>query len=115
MNMTANMLLLDSMTADKVEKSLPPGNSLLALADFFDALGDVTRLKILSALTVSPMCVSDLSVLTELNQTTVSHQLRILRAAKIVESRRQGKVIFYNVSGRVPTVMSDAVCAVIAD
>lgn len=106
-------LLLDSLTAAKVEKSLPHTDSLLALADFFDALSDVTRLKILSALTVSPMCVSDISALTELNQTTVSHQLRVLRSARIVESNRQGKVIFYRVAGgAIPTVMQGAVCAV---
>ena len=106
-------LLLDSLTAAKVEKSLPRTDSLLALADFFDALSDVTRLKILSALTVSPMCVSDISALTELNQTTVSHQLRVLRSARIVESNRQGKVIFYRVAGgAIPTVMQGAVCAV---
>ncbi len=110
-----NTLLLDSMTAAKVERSLPNSASLFALSGFFDALSDITRLKILSALTVSPMCVTDLSVLTEINQTTVSHQLRILRAAKIVDCRRQGKIVFYMVSGpAIPTVMNDAVRAVLA-
>lgn len=111
--MNTNTLLLDSLTAEKVEKSLPRSDSLAALADFFDALSDVTRLKIISALTVSPMCVSDISTLTGLNQTTVSHQLRILRSARIVECRRQGKVVFYSVTaGAVPSVMSGAVRAV---
>ena len=76
--------------------------SLYALATFFDALSDVTRLKILSALTVSSMCVTDLSTLTALNQTTVSHQLRILRTARIVDCKRQGKVMFYSLSERYP-------------
>ncbi len=108
-----NTMLLDSITAARVEDSLPNNGSLYALATFFDALSDVTRLKILSALTVSSMCVTDLSTLTALNQTTVSHQLRILRTARIVDCKRQGKVMFYSLSERaIPKIMSAAVGAV---
>lgn len=108
-----NILLLDSVTAAKVEDSLPSKSGLQALSSFFGALSDVTRLKILSALTVSPMCVNDLAVVTGLNQTTVSHQLRILRDAHIVDGTRQGKVIFYGVESReISTVMNVAVRAV---
>lgn len=103
-------MLLDSLTAAKVEDCLPSDGNLYALATFFDALSDVTRLKILSALTVSPMCVTDLSVLTSINQTTVSHQLRILRTAGVVDCKRQGKVIFYSLSKRdIPKIMGAAV------
>ncbi len=109
-----NTLLLDSLTAAKVEESLPPERSLEAIARFFDAVSDVTRLKIVSALSVSSMCVSDLSYLTALNQTTVSHQLRILRDANVVEARRQGKVIFYALASSVPVVMNVAVRAVMS-
>ena len=109
-----NTMLLDSLTAAKVEDSLPTSGSLYALASFFDALSDVTRLKILSALTVSPMCVTDLATLTSLNQTTVSHQLRILRTARIVDCKRQGKVMFYSLFGRdIPQIMSAAVGVVV--
>ena len=107
-----NTLLLDSLTAAKVEKSLPSRSGLTALSSFFGALSDVTRLKILSALTVSKMCVNDLSVVTGLNQTTVSHQLRILRDAHIVDGVRQGKVIFYCVTADIPAIMNTAVRAV---
>lgn len=108
-----NTLLLDSVTAAKVEDSLPSKSGLQALASFFSALSDVTRLKILSALTVSTMCVSDIAAITGLNQTTVSHQLRILRDAHIVDGSRQGKVIFYGVeSPYIQGVMNIAVRAV---
>ena len=98
-----NTMLLDSITAARVEDSLPNNGSLYALATFFDALSDVTRLKILSALTVSSMCVTDLSTLTAINQTTVSHQLRILRTARIVDCKtsRQGHVFI-----RCPSALS---------
>lgn len=108
-----NTLLLDSITAAKVEDSLPSKSGLTALASFFDALSDVTRLKILSALSVSSMCVSDLAVITGLNQTTVSHQLRILKDARIVDGVRQGKVIFYGVGSHyIQGIMNIAVRAV---
>ncbi len=109
-------MLLDSLTAAKVENNLPSANSLGMLADFFDALSDVTRLKIVSALAVSTMCVTDLSRLTAINQTTVSHQLRILKSARIVDSTRQGKVLFYSLKeGEIPRIMSAAVGAVMND
>lgn len=104
-------MLLDSLTAAKVERSLPDKSSLYMLSKYFDALSDGTRLKILSALTVSSMCVTDLAYLVGINQTTASHQLRILRDSGIVECSRQGKVIFYSVAPAVPIVMEAAVTA----
>lgn len=108
-----NTMLLDSYTADKVAEYLPGDGALDALKGFFDALSDVTRLKILSALSVSTMCVTDLAALIGANQTTVSHQLRILKNARVVSCKRQGKVMFYSLSGReIPKIMDMAVGAV---
>ena len=108
-----NTMLLDSYTADKVTEYLPSADALDALKVFFDALSDVTRLKILSALSVSPMCVTDLAALTGINQTTVSHNLRILKSARVVSVTRQGKVAFYSLTGRnVENVLNVAVGAV---
>ena len=110
-----NTLVLDSITAAKAMDSLPSRSGLQALASFFDALSDVTRLKILSALTVSKMCVSDLAAVTGLNQTTVSHQLRILKDAHIVDGVRQGKVIFYSVENAdISSIMNTAVHAIMS-
>ncbi|MCM1367650.1 MAG: metalloregulator ArsR/SmtB family transcription factor [Roseburia sp.] len=108
-----NMKLLDSFTAAKVENSLPNDGELDSIAAFFDALSDVTRLKIVSALSVSSMCVTDLSAITGLNQTTASHGLRTLKTAHIVESKRQGKVMFYSLSENgIPKILDLAVGAV---
>ncbi len=107
-------MLLDSLTASRARDSLPSVAGLNALATFFDALSDVTRLKIISALSVSAMCVTDLALVTSLNQTTVSHNLRTLRAAHVVECVRQGKVMFYSLAERnIPHIMSAAVGAVL--
>lgn len=65
---------------------------------FFSVFADYTRIKILSALAISELCVTDLSRILELNQTTVSHQLRFLKSAGIVRCCRQGKVIFYSLT-----------------
>jgi len=59
-------MLLDSLTASRARDSLPSVAGLNALATFFDALSDVTRLKIISALSVSAMCVTDLALVTSL-------------------------------------------------
>lgn len=108
-----NTMLLDSYTAEKVSEYMPSDGALDSLKTFFDALSDVTRLKILSALSVSSMCVTDLALITGINQTTVSHQLRILKTARVVSCKRQGKVTFYALSGNdVPRVMNVAVGAI---
>lgn len=69
---------------------------LICLADFFKILGDPTRLKILSSLLISEMCVNDLSVFLEMSGSAISHQLRVLKQAKLVKSRRDGKLIYYS-------------------
>lgn len=91
-------LTLDAPSAMKVEQYLPDEKTLLSLADLFSVLSDRTRLKILSALSITPMCVGDISLLLGINQTTVSHQLKALRNFGFVEFRRSGKVIFYSVA-----------------
>ena len=93
-----NMLLLDKRIQSLVGSYLPKGQALEDLVNFFSIFSDGTRLKILSALSISPMCVTDLARILMLNQTTVSHQLRLLRTAGAVKANRQGKIIFYSIA-----------------
>ena len=88
--------LIDDKTEQTVVRYIPRNATLYALSEFFGACSDVTRAKIICALSISEMCVSDLSRILELNQTTCSHQLRLLRAADIVQQRRDGKIIYYS-------------------
>ena len=88
-------ILLDKRKQEIVKNYVPDEHSLRNLADFFEMLADGTRLKILSALSISAMCVNDMAVMLGLNQTTLSHQLGKLRSSKIVDYRRQGKISFY--------------------
>lgn len=93
-------MLLDCVTAEKISDNMPSDGALSKLAGFFSALSDVTRLKILTALSASCMCVTDIATLTGINQSTVSHQLRLLKSERLVECKRQGKVMFYSVTGK---------------
>lgn len=94
--MQDNLMLLDKRTQGIVENYLPSGEILEQLVCFFTIFSDSTRLKMLSALAISEMCVTDLAKILRLNQTTVSHQLRLLRNLGAVKCERQGKVIFYS-------------------
>ena len=66
------------------------------LAQLFKVLGDNTRIRILDALYRSELCVCDLTALLGMNQSAVSHQLRVLRYARIVKSRKHGKNVLYS-------------------
>lgn len=85
------MPLIDNKTQVKVRYYLPDNAVLTELSDLFSVLSDSTRIKILSAICISEMCVGDLSEMLDMNQTTVSHQLKILRSTGVVTARRDGK------------------------
>jgi DNA-binding transcriptional ArsR family regulator len=89
-------VLLDRKLQTMITDYVPSGEILDDLVCFFTMFSDYTRLRIISSLAVSEMCVSDLSTLLKLNQTTVSHQLRLLKNLNAVSTRRQGKVVFYS-------------------
>lgn len=94
---------LVSISMDQIEflrKCLPSQNVSGRIADFFSVFGDNTRVRILSALVASSMCVGDLCYLLKINQTTASHQLKLLRDAKIVEAKRVGRLIVYSVCNK---------------
>lgn len=71
---------------------------LYDLADLFKVFGDSTRIRILYALMGGPLCVSDLASELEMNQSAVSHQLKILKQNKLVKNNREGKSILYELA-----------------
>lgn len=80
----------------RVKDKLPQEEILYDLAEFFKVFGDSTRIKIICALFESEMCVCDLATLLGMTQSAISHQLRTLKAARLVRYRREGKVIYYS-------------------
>lgn len=81
---------------EMVKETLPKEETLYDLAELFKVFGDSTRIKIICALFKSEMCVCDLSNLLNMSQSAISHQLRVLKAARLVKFRREGKVVYYS-------------------
>ncbi len=82
----------------QVKEKMPPEETLYDLAELFKIFGDSTRIKILWALYEAEMCVCDIASLLKMTQSAISHQLRILKQADLVKTRREGKVVYYSVT-----------------
>lgn len=82
----------------RVRKMMPEEEKLYDLAELFKVFGDTTRVRILCALFESEMCVCDISVLLGMTQSSISHQLRVLKSAKLVKNRKEGKVVYYSLN-----------------
>ena len=78
-----------------MKAALLPDATALSLAETFKVLGDVTRVRILDAISRTEMCVGDIAQLLGLSESAVSHQLRLLRDQRLVKPRRAGQMIFY--------------------
>ena len=72
--------------------------SLLKLAELFKILGDPTRLKIVELLLENEMCVNHIAVTMGMGQSAISHQLRVLRQARLVTYRKEGKTAYYSLN-----------------
>ena len=94
--MNKSVLLLNKRAQSLVTDYVPDEDVLQDLTGFFSMFSDLTRLKIIAALAISEMCVTDISAMLSINQTTVSHQLRLLKDLNAVKTKRQGKVVFYS-------------------
>lgn len=80
---------------ERVRGQMPSEDSLFDLAELYKVFGDSTRIKILYVLFECELCVCDIAGLLGMTISAISHQLRILRAAKLVDYRREGKTVFY--------------------
>lgn len=84
----------------EVKKRLLQEDILLEMADFYKALSDSTRIKILDVLYEGEFCVCDISVLINMTKSASSHQLKYLREMNLIKSRRQGKEVYYSLADR---------------
>lgn len=85
----------ESIAAD-VKENLPSDYEVTELAEFFKVLGDPTRMRIISALAHTELCVCDISYILNMTQSAISHQLRVLRKSRLVKNRREGKIVYYS-------------------
>lgn len=81
---------------NEVRSKMPQEELLYDLAELFKVFGDTTRIKILWALDAAEMCVCDIAFLLNMTQSAISHQLRVLKQAKLVKNRREGKIVYYS-------------------
>lgn len=93
----AKLMTIDENDYSNLKYYMPGNDVLQQMANYFSVYADATRLKILSALAIKSMCVSDLSLVLDANQSTISHQLKYLKALGIVKDYRQGKIIYYSI------------------
>lgn len=92
------------------ETVMPPEEELYEVAELFKVFGDVTRVRILFLLLKSEMCVCDIAQILGMQQSAISHQLRVLKQARLVKYRRDGKTVFYSLADtHVMTMLSQGI------
>lgn len=98
--MNKSYMHLNPNTENIIKDGLPNTIVCNKLTSLYSLFSDSTRLKIIVSLLSKQMCVNDLSTLLSINQTTISHQLKILRSRGAVTSYRQNKFIFYSIDNK---------------
>ncbi|MDZ4877901.1 MAG: Transcriptional repressor SmtB [Chroococcidiopsis cubana SAG 39.79] len=88
--------LIDRVSSSKTQ--ILPTTKAQQMAEFFAVLADPNRLRLISALTSQELCVCDLAALTKMSQSAVSHQLRLLKAMRLVSYRREGRNVYYGLA-----------------
>lgn len=91
-----DVTVIHEEVVEQIRESMPPEEELFNLAEFFKVFGDTTRIRILYALFQSDMCVCDIAHLLDMTQSAISHQLRVLKSAKLVRYRKEGRVVYYS-------------------
>ncbi len=83
-------------TVEEIKQNMPDATTIADLAELFKVFGDVTRARILYCLEEGELCVMEIAHCLEMTKSAVSHQLRILRTAKLVKTRKDGKEVYYS-------------------
>lgn len=81
---------------DEIMKDMPTDERVCDLSDLFKVFGDTTRIKILYSIFKKEMCVCDIAEAIDMTQSAVSHQLKILKQARLIKPRKEGKEVFYS-------------------
>ncbi|MDD3171428.1 MAG: metalloregulator ArsR/SmtB family transcription factor [Bacilli bacterium] len=81
---------------NNVKKRIPSDQTLNTLGNLFKIIGDTTRVKILYSISEEELCVCDISAVLNMTHSAISHQLKVLKDARIVKNRREGKNVYYS-------------------
>ena len=88
--------VLHEDVVNEVKKKIPEDGLIYDLAEFFKVFAGSTRMKIIYALMENELCVCDIANIVQTTQSAISHQLRLLKQAKLVKFRKEGKVVYYS-------------------
>ncbi len=81
---------------NKIKNKIPADDLLFEIAENFKVFGDSTRMKIIAALLEGELNVSEIAAITNSTPSAISHQLRVLKQAKLVKGRKDGKAVYYS-------------------
>lgn len=100
----------DSSLKEKISEMSPDDTALYDAAELLKVFGDATRIRIIFVLCRGELCVRDIANHLEMTQSAISHQLRVLKQARLVSTRRDGKTIFYSLcDDHVKTIFYHAI------
>ena len=88
--------VVDFEKVERIKKELPKDEVIFDIAELFKVFGDSTRMKIISALLKDELCVGDIAIITNSTPSAISHQLRVLKQAKLVKYHKVGKIVYYS-------------------
>ena len=98
---------------ETVRRQMPDDDITTAASYFFKAFSDKTRLRILTALVSAELCVCDIATLLGMSQSAISHQLRFLKQARLVKSRKNGKTVYYALcDDHIQTILAQGIAHV---
>ena len=108
-NYTCDAICIHEDTIKEVQENMIKNNDLDKISKIFKAISDPTRIKILYALKAHELCVCDISVVLNMTQSAISHQLKVLKDVDLVRTRKDGKTRFYKLADEhVHTLFSQA-------
>ena len=87
---------IDYKKIEKIKKEMIDEDVIFDMAELFKVFGDSTRMKIISALLQDELCVGEIAEITNSTQSAISHQLRVLKQAKLVKFKKVGKTVYYS-------------------
>ncbi len=95
---TCQIRVIDRERIALAQQNMPDVTVLAEATELFSMLGELSRIRILQALSTTELCVCDLAVILESSSSAVSHQLRLLRAKGLVRFRKEGKIAYYSLA-----------------
>ena len=87
---------IDYKKIEKIKQEMIDEDVIFDMAELFKVFGDSTRMKIISALLQDELCVGEIAEITNSTQSAISHQLRVLKQAKLVKFKKVGKTVYYS-------------------